>query len=127
MLDNELNVNTGEKVLTLHKTRMGFRITSDKGVYDARAVLFAIGAMDYSRRLNVPGEDLPVHQEDAGSIHVPILLQPLHRDPFAAVLQAPVAVLRLINFDLGILGRPQLVRFRSFPNKPSAMTSPLRT
>src|SRR6185295_11633837 len=59
VLDNELNVNTGEKVLTLHKTRMGFRITSDKGVYDARAVLFAIGAMDYPRKLNVPGEDLP--------------------------------------------------------------------
>jgi thioredoxin reductase (NADPH) len=59
VLDNELNVNTGEKVLTLHKTRLGFRITSDKGVYDARAVLYAIGAMDYSRKLNVPGEDLP--------------------------------------------------------------------
>src|SRR6187401_2595040 len=44
VLDNDLHVNTGEKVLTLHKTRMAFRITSDKGVYDARAVLFAIGA-----------------------------------------------------------------------------------
>jgi thioredoxin reductase (NADPH) len=59
VLDNELNVNTEEKVLTLHKTRLGFRITTDKGVYDARNVLFAIGAMDYPRKLNVPGEELP--------------------------------------------------------------------
>lgn len=59
VLDNELNVNTEEKVLTLHKTRLGFRITTDKGVYDARTVLFAIGAMDYPRKLDVPGEELP--------------------------------------------------------------------
>src|SRR3954462_5471402 len=42
VLENELNVNTEEKVLTLHKTRLGFRVTTDKGVYDARNVLFAI-------------------------------------------------------------------------------------
>ena len=59
VLDNELNVQTEEKVLTLHKTRHGFRETSDKGVYDGRTVLFAIGAMDYPRKLNVPGENLP--------------------------------------------------------------------
>jgi thioredoxin reductase (NADPH) len=59
VLDNELNVHTEEKVLTLHKTRNGFRVTSDKGVYDGRSVLFAIGAMDYPRKLNVPGENLP--------------------------------------------------------------------
>src|SRR6476620_8520456 len=59
VLENELNVNAEEKVLALHKTRLGFRVTSDKGVYDARAVLFAIGAMDHPRKLNVPGEELP--------------------------------------------------------------------
>ena len=59
VLDNELNVHTEEKVLTLHKTREGFRVTSDKGVYDGRNVLFAIGAMDRARRLDVPGENLP--------------------------------------------------------------------
>ncbi len=58
VLENELNVQTEEKVLTLQRTRTGFRITSDKGVYDARTVLFAIGAMDYPRKLHVPGEDL---------------------------------------------------------------------
>ncbi len=31
--------------------------------YESRKVLFAIGAMDYPRKLNVPGEDLPkVHE-----------------------------------------------------------------
>ena len=59
VLDNELDVHTEEKVLTLHKTRAGFRVTSNKGVYDSRTVLFAIGAMDFPRKLNVPGEDLP--------------------------------------------------------------------
>jgi putative YpdA family bacillithiol system oxidoreductase len=59
VLDNELNVQTEEKVLALHKTREGFRVTSDKGVYDGRDVLFAIGAMDRARKLNVPGEELP--------------------------------------------------------------------
>src|ERR1043165_6650268 len=58
VLDNELNIQTEEKVLSLHKTRKGFRLTSDKGVYDARTVLFAIGAMDHPRKLNVPGEEL---------------------------------------------------------------------
>ncbi|HEX6126383.1 MAG TPA: NAD(P)-binding domain-containing protein [Pyrinomonadaceae bacterium] len=36
-----------------------FTVTTDKAVYKTRNVLFAIGAMDYPRRLNVPGEDLP--------------------------------------------------------------------
>ncbi len=36
-----------------------FLVTSDKGEYETRSVLFAIGAMDHPRRLNVPGEDLP--------------------------------------------------------------------
>src|SRR5436190_1953714 len=64
-LDNELNIRTEEKVLgvkgnpTNPQGREGvFRLTTDKNVYDARAALFAMGAMDYSRKLNVPGEDL---------------------------------------------------------------------
>ncbi len=36
-----------------------FLVTTDKAEYHARNVLFAIGAMDYPRKLNVPGEDLP--------------------------------------------------------------------
>ena len=65
VLDNELNIRTEEKVLgvkgnpTNPQGREGvFRLTTDKNVYDARAALFAMGAMDYSRKLNVPGEDL---------------------------------------------------------------------
>ena len=34
-------------------------MVTDKGAYESRNVLFAIGAMDHPRRLNVPGEDLP--------------------------------------------------------------------
>lgn len=37
----------------------GFRVVTDKAEYEAKNVLFAIGAMDYPRKLNVPGEELP--------------------------------------------------------------------
>ncbi|MFM9903746.1 MAG: NAD(P)-binding domain-containing protein [Pyrinomonadaceae bacterium] len=36
-----------------------FTVTTDKGRYEAHNVLFAMGAMDHPRKLNVPGEDLP--------------------------------------------------------------------
>ena len=36
-----------------------FTVVTDKGEYDAKNILFAIGAMDHPRKLNVPGEDLP--------------------------------------------------------------------
>ena len=81
VLDNELNVQTEEIVLSVssvgsvvngdgttdnaentkraESTEDGFVVRTDKGEYEARNVLFAIGAMDYPRKLNVPGEDLP--------------------------------------------------------------------
>ncbi len=36
-----------------------FLVETDKATYETRNVLFAIGAMDFPRKLNVPGEDLP--------------------------------------------------------------------
>lgn len=60
VLENGLNVQTEEEVLKVEKAGAGtFRIVTSKGVYESRSVLFAIGAMDHIRRLNVPGEDLP--------------------------------------------------------------------
>ena len=79
VLDNELNVRTEEKVLSVDRTRVdnsagnhpaaeaapllrkegSFIVVTDKGTYEAANILFAIGAMDYPRKLNVPGEDLP--------------------------------------------------------------------
>ena len=81
VLDNELNVQTEERVISVTKglsvlaaeeigttententeRSLGhtFTITTDKATYQASNVLFAIGAMDYPRKLNVPGEDLP--------------------------------------------------------------------
>jgi Thioredoxin reductase len=60
VLENKLNVQTEEEVTSVEKLGEDhFRVTSDKGVYESKAVLFAIGAMAYPRRLNVPGEDLP--------------------------------------------------------------------
>ncbi|HNU07836.1 MAG TPA: NAD(P)-binding domain-containing protein [Pyrinomonadaceae bacterium] len=60
VLENDLNIHTEEEVIKVEKLGEGhFGTTTTKGVYEARAVLFAIGAMDHVRRLNVPGEDLP--------------------------------------------------------------------
>ena len=36
-----------------------FKVVTDKAEYTARNILFAIGAMDFPRKLGVPGEDLP--------------------------------------------------------------------
>src|SRR5215203_2587640 len=67
VLDNDLNVRTEETVLSVEKLDSsevqgpegGFRVLTEKGQYEARNVLFAIGSMDHPRKLGVPGEDLP--------------------------------------------------------------------
>lgn len=60
VLDRDLRINTDEKVLDVNgNIREGFVVKTDRGQYQARRVLFAIGAMDIPRRLNVPGEELP--------------------------------------------------------------------
>ena len=66
VLDNDLRINTGEEVIGVDgnadagfvvRTRCADR--SEVKTYRARAILFAIGAMEHPRKLNVPGEDLP--------------------------------------------------------------------
>ena len=69
VLDRNLRINTGEEVVDIDiaepddfvvKTRCrSFQSPEQKSTYRARSVLFAIGAMEYPRRLNISGEDLP--------------------------------------------------------------------
>ncbi len=60
VLENNLNVQWEEAVVKVEKfAENSFKITSEKGEYEARKVLFAFGAMQYPRHLNVSGEDLP--------------------------------------------------------------------
>ena len=60
VLELDLKINTGERVVDVSgDVDQGFFITTDKAEYHAARVLFAIGAMDIPRRLDVPGEDLP--------------------------------------------------------------------
>ena len=71
VLDHDLNVLTEERVTSVEKMEespaksqsrkdnAGFRVITENAEYQARSVLFAIGAMDYPRKLGVPGEDLP--------------------------------------------------------------------
>ena len=59
VLDRDLNINTGERVVDVSgDLEQGFYITTDRAEYHTARVLFAIGAMDIPRRLNVPGEEL---------------------------------------------------------------------
>lgn len=60
VLDNDLNISTGEEVLDIENlATKGFLVHTNQNQYKARRILFAIGAMAHPRRLNIPGEDLP--------------------------------------------------------------------
>src|SRR5215211_1930958 len=60
VLNLDLRINTGEKVLDVTgNIEEGFVVKTDRSEYQAARVLFAIGAMEIPRRLNVRGEELP--------------------------------------------------------------------
>jgi Thioredoxin reductase len=60
VLENDLNIQTEETVTNVEKPGdHRFKIMTNKDEYESKAVLFAIGAMDYPRKLGVKGEDLP--------------------------------------------------------------------
>lgn len=69
VLDHDLRINARENVVTVEHSEPGLfvvhtesvdpSVPEKKATYHARRILFAIGAMDHPRRLNVPGEDLP--------------------------------------------------------------------
>ncbi len=60
VLDNDLNIQWEEEVLSVEmRGENHFSVKSAKGEYEAKNILFAIGAMDFPRKLNVKGEDLP--------------------------------------------------------------------
>jgi thioredoxin reductase (NADPH) len=69
VLDNDLQINAGEEVVAIEQAEPELFVIKTKSAdvlgheqsatYRARRLLFAVGAMDHPRRLNVPGEDLP--------------------------------------------------------------------
>ena len=60
VLENNLNVQWEEEVLKVEKLGENhFRVISAKGEYEAQAVLFAFGAMQFPRHFGAKGEDLP--------------------------------------------------------------------
>lgn len=60
VLDNDLNINTGEEVVHIERLEPeGFSVQTNSNKYRAARILFAIGAMAHPRMLNIPGEDLP--------------------------------------------------------------------
>lgn len=69
VLDGDLHINTGEEVFDIEHRESDRFVVHTRSVdvigqetsatYQARRLLFAIGAMAHPRRLNVPGEELP--------------------------------------------------------------------
>ena len=69
VLDNDLRINTAEEVtdvngnfndgFTVRTRHSSFHGHKADKTYLTRTILFAIGAMEHPRRLNVPGEELP--------------------------------------------------------------------
>lgn len=60
VLDLDLHINTAEKVVSVNgNIDDGFIVKTDASEYKALRVLFAMGAMEKPRRLNIPGEELP--------------------------------------------------------------------
>lgn len=68
VLDQKLNVNTGEEVTSVEQFDEGFLVKTvsteenpqyTSATYRSQKLLFAIGAMAHPRLLNIPGEDLP--------------------------------------------------------------------
>jgi thioredoxin reductase (NADPH) len=55
----KLNVKLYEKVETVSKDGVIFKIKTSKGDYSAKAIVLALGFYDLPYLLNVPGEDLP--------------------------------------------------------------------
>ena len=68
VLDHDLHINTAEEVAAVEPETGSFIVSTrcrrvdgstPEKTYHARNVLFAMGAMEFPRRLNIPGEDLP--------------------------------------------------------------------
>jgi thioredoxin reductase (NADPH) len=57
-LSQNLNINTGEVVNQVIKNGGNFIVATNKEDYETSKVLFAHGAMDFPRKLNVKGENL---------------------------------------------------------------------
>lgn len=55
----QLNIKLYEKVSSIEKDGIGFKVFSDKNVYKTKKVIIATGFYDIPNYLNVPGEDLP--------------------------------------------------------------------
>lgn len=59
-LERDLRINTEEEAQSIERTEPdGFLVRTPRAEYTAARVLFAIGAMQHPRLLDVPGEDLP--------------------------------------------------------------------
>src|SRR5690606_10967658 len=57
---NKLQINLYETILSAEKNENYFNIISDKNSYRANNIIVSTGFYDLPKKLNVPGEDLPI-------------------------------------------------------------------
>ena len=65
----KLNINLYEEVLEILPENEGYRIKTSKKEYLAKSVVIGTGYYDTSRKLNVPGEDLPKVKHYYDDVH----------------------------------------------------------
>lgn len=56
-VSNDLNINLFEKVIGVDKIK-NFKVTTDKGTYEAKNIIVATGFYDIPNKMNVTGEEL---------------------------------------------------------------------
>lgn len=56
-VSNDLNINLFEKVIDVDKIK-NFKVTTDKGTYEAKNIIVATGFYDIPNKMNVTGEEL---------------------------------------------------------------------
>lgn len=56
---NQMNLHLYEAVTAIEREAPDYRVTTEKGEYQAHNVVLAMGFYDLPTRLNIPGEDLP--------------------------------------------------------------------
>ena len=56
---NRLDLRLFEKVTAIEHLKPGYRVITEKGAYQSKNVVLAMGFYDLPTRLHIPGEDLP--------------------------------------------------------------------
>ena len=123
-----LDVRLGHEVKDLRRGGPGFVAMTDRGAFEARHVIVAIGTQGNPRKLGIPGEDLPhvadrlvdpdVHDDEdivvigAGDSAIEVALALCRRNRVHLVVRSAEIVRAKENLEREVLGRQQAEEMR---------------